>query len=70
MSVQSDETRLAVMANDISYIKGEVIEIKLNQKSNYVTRAEFDPVKKVVYGLVGLALIGLVTSIINLVLKK
>jgi len=35
-----------------------------------VSKDQFDPVKRVVYGLVGLALVAVFTAIINLVLRK
>ena len=61
---------LAVMANDIGYIKTDVVEIKKKLEADYVTRAEFDPIKKVVYGLVGIVLTGVAGAILSLVIQK
>lgn len=64
------EVDLAVMAKDISSIRDDVTEIKLQLESKYVTQVEFDPVKKVVYGLVGLILVAVAGAIIALVVVK
>lgn len=59
--------QVAVMANDISYIKNEVTEINKKLASEYVSKAEFEPIKKIVYGLVGIILTGVIVAIIRLV---
>jgi len=61
---------LAVIATDVSYIKRDVAEIKNKLEADYVTRQEFDPIKKVIYGLVTLILTGVVGAIISLVIRK
>ena len=62
--------QVAVIANDISYIKDEVKEIKEIVQEQYVTKSEFDPIKKIVYGLVTLVLTAVVIAIMSLVLRK
>ena len=64
------QTDIAVMKNDLSYIKREVIDIKVLVQQEYVTRAEFDPIKKIVYGLVGIILTGVAGALLTLVLKQ
>ena len=64
-----DETSLAVIANDISYIKRDIIDIKEKLNDDYVTKTEFEPIKKIVYGLVGLILVAVVTALVAGVLK-
>ena len=66
----------AVMANDINYIKENVIAIKLelhqlkvDSDSAYVTKIEFQPIQRLVYGLVSLALSGIVIAVLALVVK-
>lgn len=59
-----------VIANDISYIKRDVIEIKTRMENNYVTREEFEPIKKIVYGLVSLILVTVVVAVLALVIIK
>ena len=65
---KNNETTIALMAQDIRYIKEDVTEIKLKLEKDYVTREEFEPIKKVVYGLIGLILVAVVSAIIGLVI--
>lgn len=55
----------ANMASDINDIKGDIKDLK----NNYVTKDRFDPIEKVVYGLVALILIAVVGTVITLVLN-
>lgn len=65
---KNNETTIALMAQDIKYIKEDVTEIKLKLEKDYVTREEFEPIKKVVYGLIGLILVAVVSALIGLVI--
>lgn len=67
---QTEQTRLAVIANDVGYIKEELKEIKTQVSSHYVSKEEFEPIKKIVYGLVALILIGVVGGVLSLVVVK
>jgi hypothetical protein len=62
-------TSLEVIQNDISYIKSDIKEIKDSVVTGYVTKDQFEPVKRIVYGLVGLILTSVVVAIVTLVLK-
>ena len=61
---------LRVIRNDIAYIRDDVKEIKATLNSNYITRDQFEPVKKIVYGLVGLILVAVVGALLALVVRK
>ncbi len=53
-------------------IKVQVVRLEtlMNlMQDNYVTRAEFEPVRNLVYGLVGLLLTGVVGAMIALIVK-
>jgi hypothetical protein len=63
-------TQVAVIANDVAYIKEEVRDIKALVQQDYVTKDEFNPVKSIVYGLVSLILLSVVGALVALVLKK
>lgn len=65
----SNETNIAIIMNDIQYIKKDVADIKLQLHADYVTRSEFDPVKRVVYGLVSVILLPVVAAIVAIVLR-
>jgi predicted nucleic acid-binding Zn-ribbon protein len=64
------EMELAVLKNDVKYIKITVEEIKIILEKDYVKRSEFDPVKKIVYGMVGIILTSVVVGVLTLVLRR
>jgi hypothetical protein len=61
------DTDLRIISNDLSYIRDDVKEIKANLSSGYVTKDQFEPVKKIVYGLVGLILVAVVGALMGLI---
>lgn len=64
---QSDETKLAVIQTDLTYIKEKLNAVDNKVSSNYVSKEEFDPIKKIVYGMVSLILIAVVGALVALV---
>lgn len=61
------------LSYDIQYIKRDIAEIKQTikeSKEDYISRAEFNPIKQIVYGLVGLILTGVVGALLTLVLRQ
>lgn len=67
---QSDEIKLAVLQNDMAYVKNKLDSIDEKVGSRYVSKEEFEPIKKIVYGLVGLILIAVVGALVSLVLGQ
>lgn len=67
---QSDETDMALMARDITYIKKSIDDLTAKVDHNYVTKDQFEPVRKIVYGLVGLILVSVVGALMTLVVTK
>ncbi len=63
-------TQIALMAQDIGYIKRSVDDLTVKVDHNYVTKEEFKPVKQLVYGLVALILTAVVGAIMALVIRK
>lgn len=61
---------LDVMANDIKHISKDVSEIKSTLRGSYVSKDEFEPIKKIVYGLVTLILVAVVGGLLGLVILK
>lgn len=55
---------------DLQYIKDDLKEIKTRLEDKYVTAETFEPVKRLVYGLVGLILIGVVGGLLAMVLRQ
>lgn len=67
---KTDAVKLALMANNIEHIKSRVEKIDEKLDNDYVTHIEFEPIKKIVYGLVSLTLVAVVGAIIGLVIIK
>lgn len=67
MANQSDETKLAVIQTDLTYIKEKLNAVDTKVSSHYVSKEEFEPIKKIVYGLVSLILIAVVGALVALV---
>jgi len=68
MTNQSEETKLAVMQTDLTYIKEKLNAVDSKVSSSYVSKEEFEPIKKIVYGLVSLILIAVVGALVALVI--
>ena len=54
---------------DIEYIKTKLASIERKLENNYVSHDEFEPVKKLVYGLVTLILTAVIGALVALVLR-
>lgn len=59
-----------IMSNDIAYMRQDVIDIKMSLNNSYVTKDQFDPVKKLVYGMTGLILTAVIVAIMTLLLSS
>ena len=59
-----------VIATKLDYIQRDIVEIKVKLESEYVTQDEFEPVKKIVYGMVGVILLAVIGALITLVLRQ
>ena len=66
----NNNIKLAVIQNDISYIKQEVSEIKNLITDKYVTLEMFEPVRRIVYGIVGIVLMAVIGALIALVVNN
>jgi len=66
---EDEQIVLAEFKKDIEYIKEVVKEIRTIQKTDFVTKEQFEPYKQVVTGLVATVLIAVVGAIISLVIK-
>ena len=65
-----EDAQIAVIANDISYIKKSIDDMNSRLDHHYVTKDEFDPIKKLVYGMVALVLSSVVTAVMVILVKK
>ena len=67
------EVQLALLVQEVKRLGDDIKDIKDLSKTDrtlYVTKDEFAPVKTLVYGMVGLILIAVVGAILALVLKR
>lgn len=60
---------IKLIANDLTYVRADVTEIKKKLEDKYVTQDQFAPVQKLVYGLVAVLGIAVVGGIIKLIIK-
>lgn len=66
---ESIETCMALIKRDLSYIKEKVEKIEREVEGNYVTKTEFQPIKQIVYGMVGIVLVAVIGGLLTLILK-
>ena len=62
--------KLTAMEKDIEFIKCKLEELEKKIDNQYITRMEFEPIKKIVYGMVALVLTAVFMAIIGLVVLK
>ena len=60
------ETITVEIQKDVQYIRKDVDEIKDKLERMYVTHEEFEPIKKVVYGMVATMLLAVLAGILKL----
>lgn len=58
---------IAILKNDSGYIKDGLGKIQSLVENKYVTKTEFEPIKRIVYGMVGLILTAVVGALVALV---
>ena len=68
--MEDTNSLIAVISNDLAYIKRDIADIKLKLESNYVTKDEFSIVKNIVYGMVALVLTSFMGALTFLVFKQ
>lgn len=62
----NENLNLAILKNDVNYIKNEIVHINKKLDEKYVRREEFEPVKKIIYALIGILIISIVGGAIGL----
>ena len=61
---------IAVMSNRLGTIESDVRDIKSKLEADYVTQDQFEPVKRIVYGMVSVILLAVVGALVTLILNK
>lgn len=77
MATQSEKTDIALIKNDIGYIKEKINSVDYKVSSNYVTKDEYHGtirrvklLEKIVYGAVALIVIAVFGALISTVVNK
>jgi hypothetical protein len=70
MQNSSLEARIEVAIEQIRQLRVDVNEVKNKLDANYVTKDEFDPIKKLVYGVVSIVLVGVMGALLALVINR
>jgi len=63
------KTKIALIEERMQQCKKDIEEIGVKVEIKLVTRTEFEPIRKIVYGLVGIALTALLVALITTVMK-
>lgn len=59
----------ALLRKDLEYIKNEVSNLRSDIHDGYITKTEFEPVQRLVYGMVSIILVAVVGALIALVIQ-
>ena len=58
-----------LLLSEIGHIKDSIEDIKIKLDTNYITKAEFWPVARIAYGVVGVMGLTLLAAMVRMVLK-
>lgn len=64
------DVNIAVIQSNLVDIKEDVHDIKTKLESEYITKAEFEPVKRIVYGVIGILGVATLGAIFKLIFIK
>jgi hypothetical protein len=67
---KTNTQNIDVIANQIEYIADDIKEIKEKLNKDFVTTDKFEPIQRLVYGMVSLVLVSVFGALISLVLMK
>ena len=63
-------TKIELALDQLKRVRDDLAKIDAKLERDYVTQEAFTPVRNIVYGLVGLILVGVVTALLALVIMK
>jgi hypothetical protein len=67
---RNSTVQLALLQQQVATIACDILEVKTKLDRTFVTRAEFEPIRNLVYGAVGLILAAVLTALIALVVTR
>lgn len=59
------ETKVALLAQDVEYIKSEVDKISAKLDTSFVTKQEFQPVKQITFGMISIVVVSVFGAIVS-----
>lgn len=65
-----NEADTARIMADINHIRSDIADIKGEMRERFVTKDQFEPVRLVVYGLVGVLLLAVIGALLALVITS
>ena len=65
-----DAIAMATVVADVGYTKIAITKVEKMLEEKYVPKAEFEPVRMIVYGMVGIILVAVIVAVIALVVRK
>lgn len=68
--LQDLKVQVAILSEKVTVLTKTFEVTMLEMKTNYVTKSEFNPIQKVVYGLVSTILITVIAGIMALLIKN
>jgi uncharacterized protein len=69
-SVQEVHSLKAKLEELTIEVSKQRVDITQDSKDSYVTKGEFEPIKNLIYGAVGIILVAVVGAIVTLIIKK
>jgi hypothetical protein len=64
---KKNSENIEVMVTKLEYIQEDVRDIKHRLEGNYVTKEAFEPVRRIVYGMISVILLSVVGALVALV---
>jgi len=66
---RQEDIDLAIVSSDVKYLVKQVDEINVLLKNHYVTQDQFEPIKRIIYGMVAVILLAFLGAIAALIIK-
>lgn len=67
---ESLETKIEVALEQLRRLREDIKDLDDKISKNYITKVEFEPIKRVVYGIVSLILVSVAGAVMALVIKS
>lgn len=69
-SRRAEDVTLIQIERDIKYLVKKMDELREEQRTNFVTRHEFEPVRMIVYGMVAIIMASVMVALLTVVISN